>query len=166
MLKISYEMMVDKLRKELERTDCLIEAWEKVEILRKKNGEEFKSFSKNCVKGATINKCFGWSDLTVVGTTENEKYIYDDIRVNDFTKGEALKLKTPAQIRESIRDKVIKLRERKYLLEKEIEESRQVYDVLDEKVKELAEILDDIPYNSYEVIVDSIPNPRSLRGRR
>lgn len=114
-----------EIKREIERTKCLIETWKKVTYPTKKDGTPFKNMSKN-FDGATYTN----AELSICGWSEFSGYERDSIFCHE-TKYDHGTYTTifydMDQIKEKINDRIDHLKDKLISLEKQLEVSKKAY---------------------------------------
>lgn len=118
-----------ELKRQIERTKCLIEAWQKVAYPTKKDGTPFKNMSKN-FDGATYTAKDNSAELSICGWSEFSGYEHDSIFCHE-TKCENRKyvtiLYSVDQIKEKINDRINDLKHELVSLENQLKVSEKAY---------------------------------------
>lgn len=118
-----------EIKRQIERTKCLIEKWENVTYPTKKDGAPFKNMSKN-FDGATYTAKDNSAELSICGWSEFSGYEHDSIFCHE-TKYENMKyvtiLYSVDQIKEKINDRINDLQHKLISLENQLKVSEKAY---------------------------------------
>lgn len=118
-----------EIKREIEKTKCLIETWRKVTYLTKKDGTPFKNMSKN-FNGATYTKKDNNPELSICGWSKFSGYEHDYIFCYEtkYDHGASTTIfYNMEQIKEKINDRINDLKRKLVSLEKQLEVSKKAY---------------------------------------
>lgn len=118
-----------EIKREIERTKCLIETWEKVIYPTKKDGTPFKIISKN-FDGATYTEKNNGAELSICGWSEFSGYEHDIIFCHEtkYDHGQYTTILYDInQIKEKINNRIDDLKDNLVSLEKQLEVSKKAY---------------------------------------
>lgn len=118
-----------EIKRQIERTKCLIEKWEKVTYPTKKDGTPFKNISKN-FDGATYTAKDNSAELSICGWSELSGYEHDTIFCHEtkYDHGQYTTILYDVnQIKEKINNRIDDLKDNLVSLEKQLEVSKKAY---------------------------------------
>lgn len=136
-----------EIKRQIERTKCLIKAWGKVTYPTKKDGTPFKIISKN-FDGATYTEKDASAELSICGWSEFSGYEHDTIFCHEtkYDHGEYITILYDVnQIKEKINDRINDLKHKLVSLENQLKvsekaytEFKEVYEDMRNQLKELS----------------------------
>ena len=118
-----------EIKREIERTKCLIETWGKITYLTKKDGTPFKNMNEN-FNGATYAKKYNNPELSICGWSKFSGYEHDYIFCYETKYDHGANTTifyNMEQIKEKINDRIDDLKDNLVSLEKQLEVSNKAY---------------------------------------